>query len=169
MKLLLLLLLLSSFTFASEHRLLITGFTKHESSHSTSGYAFNEFNYGAGYEYTSYEDFNTLYWGTNVTVLKDSFDEWQYTLSFSPNIRFQLAKHTSISVGAALFVMYKKDNFKKDVPPRTSKYDFIVGAAPVASLYYKDVSISAAYVPSFSHEDIETTGFLIVYFGWKFK
>jgi len=169
MKLLPLLLIFTSFLFASEHRLLVTGFTKHETSHSSSGYEYNEFNYGAGYEYTTFEDYNELYWGTNVTVLKDSYDEWQYTVSFSPNVRFRLNQNTSVSIGAAVFLMYKKDNYKNDVPPNSPEYDFIAGAAPLASLYYKDVSVSAAYVPSFSHDNIETTGFAIVYFGWKFK
>lgn len=169
MKLIALLLFFSSFIFASEHRLLITGFTKHETSHSASGYEYNELNYGAGYEYTTFEDYKELYWGTNITVLRDSYDEWQYTLSFSPNVRFRLNENTSFSIGAALFYMYKKDNYKNDVPPKTAEYDFLIGAAPMASLYYKDVSVSAAYVPSFSHDDIETTGFLIVYFTWKFK
>ncbi|PHR55490.1 MAG: hypothetical protein COA44_10575 [Arcobacter sp.] len=169
MKLIALLFFFSSFVLASEHRLLLTGFTKHEISHSSSGYEYNEFNYGAGYEYTSFEDYKELYWGTNLTILRDSYDEWQYTLSLSPNIRFSLGKDTSVSIGAAIFLMYKKDNYKNDVPPKTTEYDFIGGLAPVASLYYKDVSVSAAYVPSFSDDDIETTGFLIVYFGWKFK
>ena len=169
MKLIAMFLIFTISLLASEHRLLITGFTKHERSHTTSGYEYNEFNYGAGYEYTSFDDYNELYWGTNVTVLKDSFEEWQYTLSISPNIRFKLSKHTSISVGAGMFIMYKKDNYKTGVPPKTAHYDFIGGLAPMASLYYKDVSVSTAYVPSFSYKDIDTTGFLIVYFGWKFQ
>lgn len=169
MRFLYLCIFFASALFSEEHRLLITGFSKHETSHSASGYEYNEFNYGAGYEYTSFEDYKELYWGANASVLKDSYDEWQYTLSISPNVRFQLSKYTSVSIGAALFLMYKKDYYKKDVPPNKAKYDFIGGAAPMASLYYKDVSVSTAYVPSFSHNNIETDGFLIVYFGWKFN
>lgn len=64
--------------------------------------------------------------------------------------------------------MYEKDNYKNDVPPKTADYDFLVGAAPMGSLYYKDGSLSAAYVPSFSHDDIETTGFFNCVFKFLF-
>jgi len=162
------LFLLSCALSANEHRLLISGFTKHEDSHRDNGDRYNEFNYGAGYEFTTFEDYKEFYLGSNVTVLKDSFDEWQYTLSISPNIRYKLAKDLAISIGIASFVMLKKDNFKKGVTKEEAEYDWLVGAAPLSSLYYKDFSMNFAYVPSVSFGDLDTVGFVIVYFGWKF-
>lgn len=154
---------------ADEHRLLLTGFTKHEVSHKKNGEEFNEFNYGAGYEYTTFEHYNELYLGTNLTALRDSYDEPQYTLSVSPNIRFELTEKISASVGAAAFVMYKKNNYKRNVSEEEAKYELVFGAAPLASLYYKRLSVNFAYVPSFSYDkyNMDIIGFAIMYFGWK--
>jgi len=163
-----LLFLVSSILSANEHRLLISGFTKHEESHRANGDRYNEFNYGAGYEFTTFKDYNALYLGTNVTALKDSFDEWQYTLSISPNIRYKLAKDLAVSVGIASFLMLKKDNFKVGVTNDEAEYDLLVGAAPLSSLYYKDLSVNLAYVPPVSFGDLDIVGFVIMYFGWKF-
>lgn len=161
-------LLMSSLLFSNEHKLLISGFTKHEKSHRDSGKRYNEFNYGGGYEYTSFKEYNELYFVGNITALKDSFDEWQYTLSSSPNIRFKLSQNTALSVGVAVFGMFKKDNYKSGVSESEAEYDFVMGAAPVSSLYYKDFSVNFAYVPTFSYNSIDTVGFLIIYFGWTF-
>lgn len=163
-----LLIFLTSIVSANENRLLISGFTKHEQSTRPDGYSYNEFNYGLGYEFTTFKEYDELYLGTNITALKDSFDEWQYTLSVSPNIRYKLSKDLAISIGVASFVMLKKDNYKKGVSPEEAQYDFLVGAAPLSSLYYKDFSANFAYVPSVSFGDLNAVGFLIVYFGWTF-
>lgn len=168
MKFILIMFLLSPFLFADEHRLLITGFSKHEKSHDNDGDKFNEFNYGLGYEYNNFKDYNEAYFAGNFSVLKDSYDEWQYTLSASPNIRFELNQDFSFSIGLAGFVMYKKDNFKKNVSKEDAKYDLLVGAAPLSSLYYKDFSVNIAYVPSVSFMDFDTVGFVLVYFGYTF-
>ena len=87
MKYFILLLVLLSMCFADEHRLLVTGFTKHETSSRPDGEKFNEFNYGGGYEYTSFEDYDKFYFASNITVIRDSFDKPQYTF-------FSLIKHT---------------------------------------------------------------------------
>lgn len=162
------LLFFISTLFANEHRLLISGFTKHEKSHRINGEHYNERNYGAGYEFTSFENYDELYFGSNFTALKDSFNEWQYTVSASPNIRFKLSENSAISVGLAAFVMYKKDNYKDGVTKENAEYDFMAGMAPLSSFYYKDFSVNAAYVPTFDYKDIHNVGFLIVYFGWRF-
>jgi len=168
MKPILILFLLSSFLLADEHRLLVSGFSKHEKSHDNNGKEFNEFNYGLGYEYNNFKDYNEAYFGGNFSVIKDSYDEWQYTLSASSNMRFKLNQNFSLSFGVAAFLMYKKDNYKNNVYKEDADYDLFVGAAPSSSLYYKDFSVSIAYVPSASFMNIDTVGFAIVYFGYTF-
>ncbi len=168
MKYLIILIVLYISCLADEHRLLITGFTKHETESSNSGQKFNECNYGGGYEYTTFKNYDEWYFGSNITVLKDSYDEVQYTLSASPNIRFQLSRTSAFSIGAVVFAMWKKDNYKTNVPPEEAKYALLFGAAPMASLYYKSLSVNFAYVPSFSFKNIDTVGFGILYFGWVF-
>ncbi len=168
MKQVLFLFLLVTILNANEHRLLVSGFTKHEKSHRNNGDTYNEVNYGIGYEFTSFREYDELYFGSNFTALKDSMDEWQYTISASPNIRFKLSENSSVSIGVAAFVMVKKDNYKTDVLPEDAAYDLLGGVAPLSSFYYKDFSVNTAYVPSFTHGKIENVGFLIVYFGWKF-
>lgn len=165
---LILLFLLSSLVFANEHRLLISGFTKHEHSNRSNGKKYNEFNLGAGYEFTTFKNYNEFYFGTNVTVLNDSYSNIQYTVSASSNIRFKLSRHTAISIGVASFAMWKKDTFKAGVSEDEAKYDLVIGAAPLGSFYYKDLSVNFAYVPSVSYENVQTVGFAIVYFGWTF-
>jgi len=168
MKLIITILLLSSFISANEHRLLVSGFSKHEKSHDDNGKKFNEFNYGLGYEYNNFKDYNKAYFAANLSVIKDSYDEWQYTLSASPNIRFELNQNFSLSLGVAAFLMYKKDNYKNNVYNDNAEYDLILGAAPLSSLYYKDFSVNMAYVPSASFMGIDTIGFVVVYFGYTF-
>jgi len=167
MKALLLFLFLISLLVANEHRLLLTGFTLHENDYSDSGEKFNEFNYGAGYEYTTFKNYDELYFATNITILKDSFSATQYTLSGSQNIRYELIYGVDISIGLALFIMYKEENYRLQPEGGEVGYGFIPGAAPLASIYYKDFDVNVAYVPSFKYEEIATTGFMIVYFGWK--
>lgn len=165
--LIILFLFLSSYLYANEHRILISGFTKHEKSYRSNGERFNEVNPGGGYEFTTFKEYNEFYFGTNLTVLDDSYDNLQYTISASSNIRFKLSKHTDVSIGIASFAMWKKDNFKVGVSEDNAEYDIVIGAAPLASVYYKDLSVNFAYVPSVSYEQIDSVGFLVVYFGWR--
>lgn len=168
MKYFLIFILSFSSLFASEHRLLLSGFTIHEKSHKKNGGEYNGFNYGAGYEFTTFEHYNELYFATNITVIKDSHNKPQYTLSGSPNIRFKLSTNTAVSFGLAMFGMWKKDNFKKGVSEEEAEYDLLFGAAPLSSVYYKNFNVNFAYVPTISHDNIKTVGFAIMYFGWKF-
>jgi hypothetical protein len=167
MKSLIVLFLFLSSLYANEHRILISGFTKHEQSHRSNGERFNEVNLGGGYEFTTFKDYNEFYFATNLTVLDDSYDNLQYTVSASSNIRFKVNKNTALSIGIASFAMWKKDNFKVGVSEENAEYDLVIGAAPLASAYYKDFSVNFAYVPSVSYEQIESVGFLVVYFGWR--
>jgi hypothetical protein len=158
---------LSSCLYANEHRILISGFTKHEESHRSNGERFNEVNLGGGYEFTTFKDYNEFYFGTNLTVIDDSFDNLQYTVSASSNIRFSLGRNTALSIGVASFAMWKKDNFKTGVSEDDAQYDLVIGAAPLTSVYYKDLSVNFAYVPSISYKQIDSVGFIILYFGWR--
>jgi hypothetical protein len=126
-------------------------------------------NLGAGYEFTTFKEYNEFYFATNLTALNDSHDNMQYTISSSPNIRFNIAKHLDALIGVAAFAMWKKDVFKVGVSRDNAEYDLVYGAAPLASIYYKRVSVNFAYVPSVSYEQIDKVGFLIMYFGWKFN
>ncbi len=63
--------------------------------------------------------------------------------------------------------MWKKDNFKIGVSEDEATYDLVIGALPLASVYYKDFSVNFAYVPSVSYEQIESVDFFVVYFRLK--
>jgi len=154
---------------ANEHRLLITGFTIHEQSVGDNGVEFNAINYGLGYEFTTFNEYNSLYFGTNFTLMQDSYFNPQYTLSISPNVRFKMSENSAISFGLAAFGMYKKETYLVGIDPDEAGYGFIFGAAPLSAIYYKDVNINFAYVPSFSYKDINVIGFVITYFGWTFS
>jgi len=168
MKHLMCLLLFIYFSYADEHRLLLTGFTKHEVSEASSGRKFNEFNYGGGYEFTTFENYDELYFASNVTVLRDSFDKPQYTLSASPNIRYRLNDNTAFSFGVAAFAMWKDELFRENISDEESQYILVFGAAPLASLYYKSLCVNFAYIPTLTYKNINPVGFGIVYFGWTF-
>jgi len=165
--LIILCIILSSCAYANEHRILISGFTKHEHSYRSNGEHYNEVNLGGGYEFTTFTDYNEFYFGTNLTVIDDSYENLQYTVSVSSNIRFKLSKNMALSIGIAGFSTWKKNNFKAGVSEDEGEYSLMIGAAPLSSFYYKDFSVNFAYVPSASYEQKENVGFLIVYFGWR--
>ena len=159
-------LMLLLISHANEHRLLLTGFTKHETTNQPNGKAWNEENYGGGYEYTTFTDYNKLYYSSNVTILEDSFNYKQYTLSSAPTIRYKLSENTSASIGLAFFLMAKRETYLKNYSSNKPDYGIIPGAAPVAIFTYKKMTINFAYVPTVSIGKIESIGFGIVYFGW---
>jgi Antimicrobial peptide resistance and lipid A acylation protein PagP len=167
MKVVLLFLCLVTTILATEHRILITGFTKHEKSYSSDSEKFNEENYGAGYEFTNFKKYGKVYFAGNFTVLRDSYKDAQYTLSVSPNLRFKIVKDLDWSFGLALFTMWKKDTYKKGVSSDEARYALSPGMAAMTSIYYKKFSVNFAYVPSVETGNIDVVGFVIVYFGWK--
>ncbi len=168
MRYLLLMVLYLQSLYGVEHRLLLSGFTRHETRYNTYGEKFNEENWGLGYEYSTFELFEELYYSTNVTILKDSFNAEQYTLSSAPSIRYQMAKHHAYSFGLAFFLMWKEENYIRQTPGSDIDYGFIPGMAPIVSYYYKDLTFNIAYVPTVHIGNIENTGFAILYFGWTF-
>lgn len=152
--------------YAGEHRLLLTGFTKHETSNQPNGQSWNEENYGAGYEYTSFTKYDQLYYSSNITILEDSFNFKQYTLSTAPTIRYKLSQNRSFSIGLAFFLMAKRETYLKNYSSIKPDYGIIPGAAPLAIFTYKKMTLNFAYVPTVSVGNIESIGFGIVYFGW---
>jgi len=169
MKIVLLLFMIINFSFATEHRVIVSGFTKHEHSHSSDGEEFNEENWGAGYEFTDFKEYGKLYFAGNFTVLKDSYSDAQFTLSASPNLRYKIYGDFDASFGIAAFLMWKKDTYKSGVSSDEAEYGLVPGLAPLASLYYQRFSVNLAYVPTIKMGSIDVVGFGIVYFGWKFN
>ncbi len=168
MKILITILFSMSILCANEHRLLISGFSIHDKPTTSSGVAFNSLNYGLGYEYTDFSHYDRFYLASNFTVLEDSFYYTQYTLSASKNIRFKINEDISVSLGLAMFAMIKKDTISPTTLGSDPQYILIPGAAPLSSIYYKDLTLNFAYVPTIKDPQINITGFLIVYFGWEY-
>jgi hypothetical protein len=168
MKIAILLFLLTSLLFSDEHRLLLTGFAFHEKEHDDNGNKLNGENYGVGYEYTTFEDYGEMYFSGSASVLRDSYKNPEYTLTFSPNWRYKISQDFDWSIGVAAFVTWKKDayNFRPN-SPNDGDYELLPGAAPLASLYYKDVSINLTYIPSIEYGNLNIVGFAFVYFSWK--
>ncbi len=170
MKIFVLLFFLLISVYADEHRLVATGFSLHEKEYDDNGNKLHGENYGGGYEYTTFEDYGEMYFATNFSVLSDSYQNAEYTVSFSPNWRYKISKNFDWSLGIAAFVTYKKDAYnKRPFQPDDGDYIFIPGAAPLAGLYYKDFSVNLTYIPTISSGDVQTVGFAFVYFTWKFN
>ena len=64
----------------------------------------------------------------------------------------------------ALKKIYTDDDLNRD----DGGYGFTGGVGPTATFYYEDFSMNFVYVPGFSFKDLDTTGFLYTYFGYKF-
>lgn len=163
----LLLFLLPFAIFANEQRVLLTGFTIHEHDTDRFGEKYNAFNYGAGYEYTFFEEYNALYFATNALVFNDSFKNPQLAVGFGHAYRF----HTELidtSIGISGFVGIKKIYTDEDSDRNGGDYGFTGGVGPTLNFYYKDFSVNFVYVPGFKYKDLDTTGFLFTYFGYKF-
>jgi len=166
MKLLIIFFLILELVSSNEHRLLLTGFTKHETPKRPNGQTWNEFNYGGGYEYSTFKEYGKLYYSSNVTILEDSFNYKQYTLSSAPSVRYKLSENFTGSIGLAFFVMRKKETYLKHTVGDPIDYGIIPGAAPIAILSYKKFTMNLAYVPSISAGNIHSIGFAILFFGW---
>ncbi|MCI0500255.1 MAG: hypothetical protein L0Y61_00730, partial [Epsilonproteobacteria bacterium] len=72
------------------------------------------------------------------------------------------------AVGLSGFVGIKKIYTDDDLSRDDGDYGFTGGIGPTVTFYYEKLSVNFVYVPSFSYKDIETTGFLFTYFGYKF-
>ena len=162
-----LLILLPVSLFSTEQRVLLSGFTIHEHSKDRFDQKYNGFNYGAGYEYNYFSEYNELYFLTNVLVINDSFKNPQLAIGFGHSYRFDTGD-IDISAGLSGFVGLKKIYTDKDADRSGGSYGLTGGVGPVAALYYGKYSINFIYVPGIAFKDFDTTGFLFTYFGYKF-
>ena len=162
-----LLFLLPLFIFANEQRILLTGFTIHEHENDRFGEKYNAFNYGAGYEYNFFTDYNTFYFSTNALVFNDSFENPQLAIGFGHAYRFDMGV-VDLSVGLSGFIGAKKIYDDSDLNREGGAYGLSGGVGPTLNLYYEDFSINCVYVPGIKYKDLDTTGFLFTYFGYKF-
>jgi len=161
------LLLLPFILFAEEQRVLLTGFTIHEHTYDRFGEKYNAFNYGAGYEYNFFKDYNKFYFSTNALVFNDSFKNPQLAVGFGHAYRFDTG-FIDTSVGVSGFLGAKKIYDDEDLNREDGEYGFTGGVGATLNFYYEDFSVSCVYVPGFKYKDLDTTGFLFTYFGYKF-
>ncbi|NOR56733.1 MAG: hypothetical protein GQ531_11085 [Sulfurovum sp.] len=163
----LLLFLLPLLLFGNEQKVLLTGFTIHEHSTDRFDVKYNAFNYGAGYEYTFFEDYETLYFATNVLVFNDSFDNPQLAIGFGHAYRFDTGV-IDTSIGLSGFIGIKKIYDDTDLSREDGGYGLTGGFGPTLNFYYEDFSLNLVYAPGIKYKDLDTTGFLFVYFGYRF-
>ncbi len=153
--------------FSNEQRILVSGFTIHEHSHDRFDEKYNAFNYGAGYEYNYFNNYNEIYFATNVLVLNDSFENPQLSVGFGHRYRFDIGV-IDIALGLTGFVGWKKIYKNEDVDRSEGNYGITGGIGPSGALFYDKFSINFIYVPHFAYKELDTTGFLLTYFSYKF-
>lgn len=163
----LILFLLPLLIFANEQRVLLSGFTIHEHTYDRFGDEYNAFNYGAGYEYSFFDDYNELYFTTNIMAIYDSFENPQLAIGFGHSYRFDTGA-IDTSVGISGFVGIKKIYNDEDLNRDDGEYGFTGGFGPTLNFYYEDFSVNFVYVPGIKFKDLDTTAFLFTYFGYKF-
>lgn len=163
----LILILFPFVMFANEQRILLTGFTIHEHTNDRFGEKYNGYNYGAGYEYNYFNEYNELYYGMNAMLFNDSFENPQFVFGMGHSYRFDL-NFVDISIGLSGFVGVKKIYTDNDISRDDGAYGVTGGLGPTMNLYYDDFSMNFVYVPGFKYKDLDTTGFLFTYFTYKF-
>ena len=152
---------------AEEQRVLLTGFTIHEHENDRFGEKYNSFNYGAGYEYNFFTDYNRFYFSSNALVFNDSFKNPQLAVGFGHAYRFH-TEFVDISAGLSGFLGMKKIYDDKDLNREGGEYGLTGGVGPTLNFYYEAFSVNFVYVPGIKYKDLDTTGFLFTYFGYKF-
>lgn len=163
----LLLLLLPISIFATEQRILLSGFTIHERKEDRFGKKYNAFNYGLGYEYNFFEKYNEIYFGMNTLVLNDSFKNPQLNIGFGHSYRFDMGA-VDISLGLSGFAAIKKIYTDKDLDREGGKYKLAGGLGPNIVFYKDNMSVNFMYIPSVKYKELDITGFLFTYFSYKF-
>jgi hypothetical protein len=161
------LVLLPFFVYSSEQRVLLSGFTLHEHTSDRFGEKYNPFNYGVGYEYNFFNDYNELYFATSALLFNDSFENPQFVLGMGHAYRFDTGI-IDIAVGVNGFIGVKKIYTDDDLNRDGGSYGFTGGVGPAVTLYYENMSVNFIYIPPFSYKKLDTTGFLFMYFGYKF-
>jgi len=163
----LMILLLPLVVFATEQRLLLGGFTIHERENDRFGLKYNAFNYGIGYEYNFFEKYNELYFGMNAMVLNDSFKNPQLSIGFGHSYRFDTG-YVDTSIGLSGFAAIKKIYTADDVDRSGGTYRLSGGVGPNLVFYRNNMSANFIYVPSVKYKELDITGFLFMYFSYKF-
>ena len=153
--------------FATEQRILLSGVTIHEHTYDRFAEKYNAFNYGVGYEYTFFEKYKDIYFSTNVLLLNDSFENIQGSIGLGHYYRFDTGV-IDTAVGLTGFFGIKKIYTDDDKSREGGKYGLTGGFGPAVNFYYEDLSVNFVYVPGFKYKEIDTTGFLYLYFGYKF-
>ena len=154
--------------FSNEQRILLSGFTIHEHSRDLFDEKYNALNYGVGYEYNFFNDYNDIYFSGNILAFSDSFANPQLIAGFGHYYRFDL-EIIDMALGLSGFVGWKKIYEEGVALNRDGGgYGIMGGAGPVAVFYYKKFSVNFIYVPGITYKELETTGFLYTYFGFKF-
>ena len=161
------LFLLPIFIFSNEQKILLTGFTIHEHTNDRFGEEYNAFNYGAGYEYNFFTDYNKFYFATNILIFNDSFENSQVAIGMGHSYRFDTGV-VDTAIGLSGFFGIKKIYTDEDLSRDTGEYGFTGGVGPTLNFYYEDFSVNFVYVPGFKYKDLDTTGFIFTYFGYKF-
>ncbi|MEA3456000.1 MAG: hypothetical protein U9R26_05805 [Campylobacterota bacterium] len=161
-------LLLPLLLYSNEQRILLSGFTIHEHSRDLFNEEYNSFNYGAGYEYNFFNEYKEVYFSGNILAINDSFANPQLIAGFGHYYRFDTGI-IDTAFGLSGFVGLKKIYKEhEDLDRNDGHYGIMGGAGPVAMLYYKKFSVNFIYVPGITYKELETTGFLFTYFGFKF-
>ena len=163
----LLICLLPLLLFSNEQKILLTGFTIHEHTNDRFDVKYNAFNYGVGYEYNFFEEYESLYFASNVLVFNDSFENPQLAIGFGHAYRFDTGT-IDIAIGLSGFVGIKKIYDDEDLSREDGSYGFTGGFGPTLNFYYEDLSVNFVYAPGIKYKDLDTTGFLFVYFGYTF-
>lgn len=163
---------------ASEHRLVVHGFTKH--LHDTdrfSGDEFNEKNYGIGYKYTTYDeedksDIGQFYFTASVSVIKDSFSNPFYFASLGGEYRFNdipLSFGLDGMIGSKILYHWNTSDGGETYQETGYNYAPIFGVMPNVAIHIGDLSVNYNYSPSIQFYNLYIEGFHYLYFTYKFN
>lgn len=161
------LFLLPLFVFSNEQKILLTGFTIHEHTNDRFDEKYNAFNYGAGYEYNFFNNYNEFYFINNILIFNDSFENPQVAIGMGHSYRFDTGV-VDVAIGLSGFFGTKKIYTDEDLSRDDGDYGFTGGVGPTLNFYYEDLSVNFVYVPGLKYKDWDTTGFLFTYFGYRF-
>lgn len=163
----LIILLFPLLLFANEQRIILTGVTIHEHEYDRFGEEYNAFNWGAGYEYNFFDNYNEFYFATNLMVLNDSFKNPQLSIGMGHYYRFDLGS-IDAALGLSGFVGVKKIYTDEDLDREGGSYGPTGGLGLAATLFYERAAVNFVYVPGVAFGDFDTTGFLFTYFSFSF-
>lgn len=169
MKKLFLFLLFCSILFSSENRILIHGLTSHFHSKDSSGYKYNSFNYGLGFEHTNYSKKNNrntqFVLGYSINLISDSYKNPFFFGGILTELRYKINSNYSIASSVYTYIGYKKTD---SLSSSTFKYEPIIGATPGLRFYFKNFSINYNFSPSITVNNTFFEGFHYLSFSYSF-